>query len=67
MIIIIILKPNSGIDPGQSPGHWLRSESLVEARVMGQLTRFSVRIKMIIIVVLKPDSGVNLGQASGHK
>jgi hypothetical protein len=67
MIIIIILKPNSGIDPGQSPGHWLRSESLVEARVTGQLTRFSVRIKIIIIIVLKPDSGVNLGQGPGHK
>jgi hypothetical protein len=45
MIVIIVLKPDSGVDLGQ-------------ARVMGQdghlgLARDNIRIKMIIIIVLK--------------
>jgi len=58
VVIIIILKPNLGVDKGKA--HVLGRE--------GQhgLTRVNAWIKMVIIIVLKPDSGVDLMQGSSH-
>jgi hypothetical protein len=61
MIIIIVLKLNSGVYPGQSAGHWSRPELRV------RLTQVSVRIKIVIIIIFKPDSGVDLGQDPSHE
>ena len=55
IVIIIILKPYPGIDPGPNSTHglgWL-------------LTQVNVRIKMIIIIILKLNLEVNLRQGQG--
>jgi hypothetical protein len=49
VVITIVLKSDSRVDPGQGPDHecgW-------------SLTRVNIRIKMIIIIVLKLDSVVD--------
>jgi hypothetical protein len=58
-VIIIILKPDSGIDQGK-------------VQVTGQkgqhkLTRVNIWIKIIIIIVLKPDLRVYSRKGLGHE
>jgi hypothetical protein len=50
IIIIIVLKLDSGVDPRLIPGHGSR----------WSFTQINLRIKMIIIIILKLDSGVDL-------
>jgi hypothetical protein len=56
MVIIVLLKLNSGDDPRQRLGHWSSLMSWVG------LTRVNVKIKMVIVIVLKSSLGVDLGQ-----
>jgi hypothetical protein len=57
IIIIIILKLNSGINLEQSSGH--------KSGWPGW-TQISMKIKVIIIIVLKLNSGVSSREGSGH-
>jgi hypothetical protein len=52
VVIIILLKFDLGLNPGQGLGHGSRGSAWV-----------IVRIKVVIIIVLKPDLGVNRGKA----
>jgi len=51
MVIIIVLKPDSSVNPGH------------RSKGQHELTQINIRIKIVIILVLKPDSGVDQGKA----
>ena len=53
-IIIIVLKPDSGVNPSKDPGHVSRMSTHI---YLGQH-----KIKVVIIIILKLDSTVNLEQ-----
>jgi hypothetical protein len=61
MIIIVVLKLNSGVDPRQRLGHWSSVMSWVG------LTRVNVKIKVVIVIILKLSLGVNPGQDLVHE
>jgi hypothetical protein len=61
MVIIVLLKLNSGADPRQRLGHWSSLMSWVG------LTRVNVEIKVVIVIVLKSSLGVDLGQDLVHE
>jgi hypothetical protein len=55
VIIITILKIDSGVNLGQDSGHGSEGQP--------RLTHVNIRIKVVIIIVLKPDSGVDWDKA----
>jgi len=60
LIIIIVLKPNLGAEPGQRLGQGtVRSTRVDSSQHMSK--------KIVIIIVLKPDSRVNPGKDPGHE
>jgi len=55
MVIIIVLKPDSSVNPGQVPSHGSGGQH--------ELIKNNIRIKVIIIIILKPDMGIDQGKA----
>jgi hypothetical protein len=55
VVIIIVLKPDLGVDPKQDVNHEI-----------GGSTWVNVKIKVIIIIILKSDLRVNPKQGSSH-
>ena len=62
VIIIIILKLNLEVNPGQDLGYW--SRILIQ---VGWLTQINIYIKIIIIIILKLNLKINLHQNLDQK
>jgi hypothetical protein len=63
MIVVITLKLNLRVDPGQVSGHWSRPESLVEAWGTGRIDICQYKNKNSYYHILKLNLEVDLGNS----